>query len=192
MYTLLLLVHWHCVTATTNVLHRFSSPPFISFYPPLFSLLFFYSPPLLPQWTIRSTIVSHSSDTRIYRFDYDAAVYDCSRPTNTATRSIETIPTIVQYPEKKNRDRSPGKYRFPSKSRTSFILLYFFSLFSICSNERSRFVFASKEPILRSRLAEITSLKNEYKKMKNRWLGDHSERWRTNAPTGDKENFLIH
>lgn len=41
MYTLLLLVHWHCVTATTNVLHRFSSPPFISFYPPLFSLLFF-------------------------------------------------------------------------------------------------------------------------------------------------------
>ena len=70
MYTLLLLVHLRCVSATTNVLHRFSS----SLFSLSLSLLvssssrFIYSLSLVPQtYTVRSTIV-----LRTYRFDHDA------------------------------------------------------------------------------------------------------------------------
>lgn len=173
MYTLLLLVHWHCVTATTNVLHRFSSPPFISFYPPLFSLLFFIH---LPSFR------SEPFDRRSFRIP---ATLEYIVSITTLLFTIVLVQRIQRRDLSKRFQRSCNIQRrriaIGRLENTVFhpsrvLLLYFFSLFSICSNERSRFVFASKEPILRSRLAEITSLKNEYKKMKNRWLGDHSER----------------
>lgn len=130
VYTLLLLVvHWRLHSPQLQtILHRFNSPHSLNLHIPSYL-------PANNVTTIRSTIVSYTNDTRVYRLSITIALFTIVERI-TGARSIETFQRSCNIREKRRkRDRKRWKTSFfPSISSRissfSLVLLPSFHSFS--------------------------------------------------------------
>lgn len=130
MYTLLLLVvHWRLhFPQLQTILHRFNSPHSLNLHIPSYL-------PANNVTTVRSTIVSYTNDTRVYRLSITIALFTIVERI-TGARSIETFQRSCNIREKRRkRDRKRWKTSFfPSISSRissfSLVLLPSFHSFS--------------------------------------------------------------
>lgn len=130
MYTLLLLVvHWRLHSPQLQtILHRFNSPHSLNLHIPSYL-------PANNVTTVRSTIVSYTNDTRVYRLSITIALFTIVERI-TGARSIETFQRSCNIREKRRkRDRKLWKTSFfPSISSRissfSLVLLPSFHSFS--------------------------------------------------------------
>lgn len=130
VYTLLLLVvHWRLHSPQLQtILHRFNSPHSLNLHIPSYL-------PANNVTTVRSTIVSYTNDTRVYRLSITIALFTIVERI-TGARSIETFQRSCNIREKRRkRDRKRWKTSFfPSISSRissfSLVLLPSFHSFS--------------------------------------------------------------
>lgn len=130
VYTLLLLVvHWRLHSPQLQtILHRFNSPHSLNLHIPSYL-------PANNVTTVRSTIVSYTNDTRVYRLSITIALFTIVERI-TGARSIETFQRSCNIREKRRkRDRKLWKTSFfPSISSRissfSLVLLPSFHSFS--------------------------------------------------------------
>lgn len=159
MYTLLLLVvHWRLHSPQLQtILHRFNSPHSLNLHIPSYL-------PANNVTTVRSTIVSYTNDTRVYRLSITIALFTIVERI-TGARSIETFQRSCNIREKRRkRDRKRWKTSFfPSISSRissfSLVLLPSFYSFSPSGLTNARVSSLCFERTTRSCSAEITSQK---------------------------------
>lgn len=153
VYTLLLLVvHWRLHSPQLQtILHRFNSPHSLNLHIPSYL-------PANNVTTVRSTIVSYTNDTRVYRLSITIALFTIVERI-TGARSIETFQRSCNIREKRRkRDRKRWKTSFfPSISSRipSFSLVLLPSFHSFSRSERltnARFssLFCFERTIIRS------------------------------------------
>lgn len=150
VYTLLLLVvHWRLHSPQLQtILHRFNSPHSLNLHIPSYL-------PANNVTTIRSTIVSYTNDTRVYRLSITIALFTIVERI-TGARSIETFQRSCNIREKRRkRDRKLWKTSFfPSISSRissfSLVLLPSFHSFSPSGLTNARISSLCFERIIRS------------------------------------------
>lgn len=150
VYTLLLLVvHWRLHSPQLQtILHRFNSPHSLNLHIPSYL-------PANNVTTVRSTIVSYTNDTRVYRLSITIALFTIVERI-TGARSIETFQRSCNIREKRRkRDRKLWKTSFfPSISSRissfSLVLLPSFHSFSPSGLTNARISSLCIERIIRS------------------------------------------